>query len=93
VIRDGKVILPRAGKLMQEFAEHLSADVKQLVEDEATEAQGFRYVRTATDHDSLAFTSECIAASRHTSIDFRVCGWQGYDEDDHWRSNILIMKF
>ena len=64
VVRERKVILPRAGKLMQEFADHLAADVKQLVEDEETGAKAFRYVRTGTDHYSLAFTYDCIAWSR-----------------------------
>ena len=64
IVRDRRVVLPRAGKLMEEFANHLAADVKQLVEDEDTGAQAFRYVRTGTNHYSLAFTYDCIAWSR-----------------------------
>ncbi len=64
VVRDGKVIFPRAGKLMQEFAEHLAADVKQLIEDEVTGQKTYRYVRTGTNHYSFAFTYDCIAWSR-----------------------------
>jgi hypothetical protein len=79
--------------LTEESADHMTADVKQLVEDQDTGAQAFRYVRTATNHYSLAFTYECIAASRHTPVDFRMRCWKGYDEDAHWRSNILTMKF
>ena len=41
----------------------MAADVKQLVEDDATGAKSFRYVRTGTDHYSLAFTYDCIAWS------------------------------
>jgi hypothetical protein len=70
-------------------ADHLTADVKQPVEDEQTGAQSFRYVRTGTNHYSLAFTYECIAASRHTPIDFRMCGWFGAIEEP----NILTMQF
>ena len=64
VVRDKRVVLPRAGKLLEEFADHLAADVKQLVEDETTGARSFRYVRTGTNHYSLAFTYDCIAWSR-----------------------------
>lgn len=56
--------MPRAGKLLEEFAEHLAADVKQLVEDEETGAKNYRYIRTATNHYSLAFTYDCVAWSR-----------------------------
>ena len=48
---------------MEEFADHLVADVKQLVEDEDTGARSFRYVRTGTNHYSFAFTYDCIAWS------------------------------
>ena len=63
VVRDSRVVFPRSGKLMQEFAEHMAADVKQLIEDQETGAKSFRYVRTGTDHYSLAFTYDCIAWS------------------------------
>ncbi len=49
---------------VREFAEHLAADVKQLVEDETTGAQTYRYVKTGVNHHSLAFTYDCIAWSR-----------------------------
>ena len=64
VIRDGKVILPRRNRLVEEFADHIAADAKQLVEDEQTGARSYRYIRTGTDHLSLAFTYDCIAWSR-----------------------------
>ena len=57
-------LLPQCGPLVREFAEHMAADVKQLVEDKDTGAKSFRYVRTGTDHFSLAFTYECIAATQ-----------------------------
>ena len=42
----------------------MAADVKQLVEEEDTGAKSFRYVKTGTNHYSLAFTYDCIAWSR-----------------------------
>ena len=47
----------------------MAADVKQLREDEETGARSFRYVRTGTDHYSLAFTYDCIAWTRDTWYD------------------------
>ncbi len=38
--------------------------MKQLIEDEATGAQSYRYLRTGTNHYSLAFTYDCVAWSR-----------------------------
>ena len=66
IVRDRKVVLPRGGKVIQEFASHLAADVKQLIEDEETGAQSYRYMRTGTNHYSLAFTYDCIAWSRES---------------------------
>jgi len=74
-IRERQVILPRGGAVIQEFAEHMASDVKELVEDKDTGAKVFRYVRTATDHYSLAFTYECVAASRYVPIDLSKYGW------------------
>ena len=79
--------------MIREFAEHMASDVKQLVEDEETGAKSFRYVRTGTDHYSLAFTYECIAASRYQPIDFSCYGWIRYDEDEHMRNSILRVRF
>ena len=45
-IRTAAVVRPGSGLV--------AADVKQLVEDEDTGAQSYRYVRTGTDHYSLA---------------------------------------
>ena len=63
-IREQKVVLPRAGPVLREFAEHLAADVKRLVEDEDTGAQAYRYIKTGVNHYSLAFAYDCIAWSR-----------------------------
>jgi hypothetical protein len=83
IVRDRGVVLPRAGKLMQEFADHLASDVKRLIEDEDTGAKSFKYIRTGTNHFSLAFTYDCIAWSRDNSIDYSQYGWQGYDKEAH----------
>ncbi len=63
-VRDGEIVLPRAGETIRVFASHVSADVKQLVEDEETGAQSYRYIRTGTNHYSLAFAYDCVAWSR-----------------------------
>ncbi len=63
-VRDRTVVLPRGGKVIQEFASHMAADVKRLVEDEETGARSYRYVKTGTNHYSFAFTYDCIAWSR-----------------------------
>ena len=63
VIRDGKVILPNRSPLVEQFASHLASDAKRLQEDPETGSQVFRYVKTGTDHFSLAFTYDCVAWS------------------------------
>ncbi len=63
VRREGLVILPRRMRLLEEFAAHLAADAKRLVEDDETGAQVYRYVKTGTNHYSFAFTYDCIAWS------------------------------
>jgi hypothetical protein len=63
VIRDGKVILPARSPLIDEFASHLASDAKRLQEDPETGSQVFRYIKTGTDHFSLAFTYDCVAWS------------------------------
>jgi len=64
VIRDGRRILPRQSDIVREFAKHVAADAKRLHEDQETGAQAYRYVKTGTNHFSLAFTYDCIAAQR-----------------------------
>ena len=71
----------------------MTADVKQLVEDDQTGAQAYRYVKTGTNHYSLAFTYDCIAWSRDTYVDYRHHDWFHYDEDEHWRKNFINMEF
>jgi len=80
-IRQGRVVLPRRLRLVEEFASHLANDVKRLEENEDTGAKNFRYVRTGTDHFSLAFTYECLAALRGC----RVGAGYSPDERPMWR--------
>jgi hypothetical protein len=63
VIRDKRIVLPRHGPVVEEFARHLANDAKQLVENDKTGSQEYRYIRTGADHYSLAFTYDCIAWS------------------------------
>ncbi len=77
---------------MREFAEHMAADVKQLVEDEATGAKAYRYVRTGTDHYSLAFTYDCVAWSRESAVVYMGTGFR-YDEQEHMANSILNWRF
>ncbi len=88
VIRDRKILLPRGGRTIQELASHLAADVKQLVENEDTGARVFRYLRTGTNHYSLAFTYDCIAWSRGGPCLITV---PDFDEDEQMASSILTV--
>jgi hypothetical protein len=92
LVRDRQVVLPRAGKLLEEFAEHLSADVKQLVEDEQTGAQSYRYIKTGVNHYSLAFTYDCIAWSRESRTPGLSAGGDGRDSPLD-PDNIFLWKF
>lgn len=64
IVRDGDVVLPRGGGVIREFASHMAADVKELIEDEETGAKAYRYKKIGTNHYSFAFTYDCIAWSR-----------------------------
>ena len=75
--------------MIQEFARHMVADAKQLEEDEKTGAKAYRYVRTGTDHFSLAFTYDCVTWSRDRCRPWVVFG--GSDEP-YW-DPILHAKF
>jgi hypothetical protein len=63
-IRDGEVVLPRRVPLLETFAEHLASDAKKLIEDEETGAKSYRYIRTGTNHYSLAFTYDWLASEQ-----------------------------
>jgi hypothetical protein len=78
-IRDGEVILPRRVPLLETFAEHLASDAKKLIEDEETGAKSYRYIRTGTNHYSLAFTYDWIASEDERGP---VCTWDLDEEVD-----------
>jgi hypothetical protein len=63
-IRDSAVVLPRRVPLVEEFAEHLASDAKKLIEDDETGAKSYRYIRTGTNHYSLAFCYDWLASER-----------------------------
>jgi hypothetical protein len=63
-IREKKVVLPRCLPIVEEFARHMASDAKVLDEDEETGAKKYRYIKTGTDHFSLAFTYGWMAADR-----------------------------
>src|SRR5213594_2446222 len=79
-IRDGEVVLPRRVPLLETFAEHLASDAKKLIEDEETGAKSYRYIRTGTNHYSLAFTYDWLASEQER----RSCGdcFIGLDDED-----------
>jgi hypothetical protein len=60
-VREKKVVLPRQLPIVEEFARHMASDAKVLDEDEDTGAKKYRYVKTGTDHFSLAFTYAWMA--------------------------------
>ena len=63
-VRDGKLVLPHRSERVEEFARHLAADAKVLEEDEETGIQKYRYVRTGTNHFSMAFTYAWLAGMK-----------------------------
>ena len=63
-VREKMVVLPRRSPLVEEFAMHMTCDAKVLEEDEETGVKKYRYIRTGTNHFSMAFTYAWIAANR-----------------------------
>ena len=59
--------------LLEEFAEHLASDAMKLIEDEETGAKTYRYIKTGTNHYSLAFTYDWIASERERRSGGSVC--------------------
>ena len=62
-IREKLVRLPRREPILEEFARHMTHDAKILDEDEETGIKKYRYVRTGTNHYSMAFTYAWLAIS------------------------------
>jgi hypothetical protein len=104
-IRDGAVVLPHRVPLLEEFAEHLASDAKKMIEDEETGAKNYRYLRTGTNHYSLAFTYDWIASERERRSSggfiasvggetiaaslMRMAHAEGVDWPPRWRSGVL----
>jgi hypothetical protein len=70
-IREKLVVLPRRQPILEEFAEHMSADAKTLDEDEETGAQRYRYIKTGVNHFSFAFTYAWMATDPNVA-------WRGF---------------
>ncbi len=67
-MREKRLVLPRQSPIIEEFARHMAADAKILVEDEETGAKKYRYIRTSADHFSLAFTYAWMAAAVNAGL-------------------------
>ncbi len=65
-IREKRVVLPRRQPLLETFAQHMTCDAKVLDEDEETGIKKYRYIKTGTNHFSLAFTAAGMAGTGHT---------------------------
>jgi hypothetical protein len=63
-VRDKRVKLPRRDRLVEQFAQQMTADAKVLDEDEETGVKRYRYIKTGTNHFSLAFTYAWMAADQ-----------------------------
>jgi hypothetical protein len=99
-IRDALVVLPHRSPLVDEFAAHLAADAKRLEEDPDTGSQVYRYLRTGTDHFSLAFTYDCIAWSgeppggrQPISFMSTMTEWEVEQADEWCAAKIMRMEF
>jgi hypothetical protein len=73
-IRERQVMLPRQEPIVEEFAQHMTCDAKVLDENEETGIKKYRYIRTGTNHYSMAFTYSWLATHANTS--WRE--WMGY---------------
>jgi len=76
-VREKKLVLPRRDRLVEEFAQHMTCDAKVLDEDEETGIKKYRYIRTGTNHFSMAFTYAWMAATTNT----------------HWRGLVQYMRW
>jgi hypothetical protein len=88
-IREKQVVLPRQSALVEEFARHLAADAKVLDEDEETGIKKYRYVKTGTDHFSLAFTYAWLA-SLDPPADWSSDGVAFVEENADWYNDPLV---
>src|SRR2546425_9696123 len=49
-IRDGEVVLPRRGPLLETFPEQPGSDAKRLTEDEEAAAEAYPYIPSGTNN-------------------------------------------
>jgi hypothetical protein len=63
-VRNRVLVLPQRSRLIEEFAMHMTCDAKVLDEDEETGIKKYRYIRTGTNHFSMAFTYALLAAAK-----------------------------
>jgi hypothetical protein len=67
-VRERLLLLPRHTPIVEEFAKHMTADAKVLVEDEETGAKKYRYIKTGENHFSFAFTYAWLGASKPSGV-------------------------
>ena len=66
-VREKQVVLPRREPIVEEFAQHLTCDAKVLDEDDETGIKKYRYIRTGTNHFSMALTYAWLATQGNAS--------------------------
>jgi hypothetical protein len=81
-VRDRRLVLPRRSQMIEEFARHMACDAKILDEDEETGIKKYRYVRTGTNHFSMAFTYAWLAAGNRPSGTFSFLTLEPEPEDE-----------
>ena len=79
-VRNKMLILPRRDHVVETFAQHMTCDAKVLDEDEETGVKKYRYVKTGTNHFSLAFTYAWLATQANT-------GWRAWMQYMNWVKN------
>lgn len=90
-VREKQLTLPRRDRLIETFANHLASDAKVLDEDAETGAKRFRYIKTGTNHFSLAFTYAWMAAQVRVATGGVRTGrvnapdWSSFDLYSHYR--------
>ena len=94
-VRDRKLVLPHPSPLIEEFAKHMACDAKVLDEDDETGIKKYRYIRTGTNHFSMAFTYAWLAASERPAVaTFSVIDFDPgpKDENEAW-ARLLSPRF
>ncbi len=85
-VRDRKLVLPPRSGSIETFAAHLAADAKVLDEDAETGIKKYRYIKTGTNHYSLAFTYAWLAAREGVRMpQFTFLNLRPDRDEDEWR--------